>query len=102
MAFNEISFKQVKLHPCLYNKKIKVFKNGIIKHQAWIAVGNELKESGKLVTKKNLMSNIPVVLCKLIDSPQKSTTTLFFRFVFNSKPQQLFSMRNMATSIRVE
>ena len=53
MAFNEILVKQIKQHPCLYNVKVKDFKNRNIKDQAWIAIGNKLKESGKFVSKNN-------------------------------------------------
>ena len=64
MAFNEILIGQVKQHPCLYNVKIKDFKSRNIKDQAWIAIGNELKESGKFVSKKKkkkTLSNIPIL-----------------------------------------
>ena len=57
MAFNEILVKQIKQHqhPCLYNVKVKDFKNRNIKDQSWIGIGNELKESAKFVSKRIFM-----------------------------------------------
>ena len=42
---------------------MKDFKNRNIKDQAWIVIGNELKERGKFVSKKKkkkTLSNIPI------------------------------------------